>query len=284
MQDRRSDAHSGSALDRRDTARSRKKTGLESFVDFLLVRSVPDSPIKTALFTLVLVASITCLFTFKTHFIHGEGLIVDIEYAKAAFAVSLPFALFVAFGFLRMARMQKELALLAATDVLTGLSNRRAFFELAGPEAETRGGVALVLDVDHFKRINDTYGHDVGDKCLMAVAELLRKMTRESDILGRLGGEEFAVFLVEAPRDKARAIGERLAQGVQLALEEFDGEDVRVTVSVGAAAGDGKEALGSLLAEADRRMYEAKRAGRARLVMIDEAMESEKAPKIISAT
>lgn len=282
MQDRRSNGRSAPPLSKRAIAKGRKKAGFEGFVDFLIVQSVPDSPVKTALFTCALVISITALFTLKAHFIHGEGLIVDLEYAKAAFVVAVPVALFVAFGFLRMARLQQELALLAATDVLTGLSNRRAFFELAGTEAETRGGVALVLDVDHFKRINDTYGHDVGDKCLKAIGDLLRQMTRKSDILGRLGGEEFAVFLVEAPKDKARAIGERLAEGIRLGLDELDGRDVRVTVSVGAAGGVGTADIGTLLAEADRQMYEAKRAGRARLVMADEIPLDVDKPKTVT--
>ncbi|MXQ06929.1 diguanylate cyclase [Alphaproteobacteria bacterium GH1-50] len=270
MQDRRSTGSGVTGLSKRAIAKGRHKSGFEAFFDFLIAHSVPDSLWKTGAFTLVLVISITALFTLKTHFIHDGDLRADLEYAQAAFVVSLPFALFVSFGFLRMARMQSELARLAATDVLTGLANRRAFFEQAGTESETRGGVALVLDVDHFKRINDTYGHDVGDRCLKAVADLLRQMTRESDILGRLGGEEFAVFLVEAPQDKARAIGERLAEGIRLALDELEGQDVRVTVSVGAAGAPSTAPIGRLLAEADRRMYEAKRAGRARLVMSGE--------------
>ena len=162
--------------------------------------------------------------------------------------------------------LQQKLKGLASTDDLTGLANRRAFFERAGAECRRRGGVVLVADVDHFKRVNDTYGHETGDRCLKTFADHLRTETRATDVIGRIGGEEFAVFLVNAHVDKACEIGERVAEGVQLSLgEELD--DLRVTTSVGAAVGAPGADLDILVSRADKMMYRAKNAGRGRLLV-----------------
>ena len=162
--------------------------------------------------------------------------------------------------------LRTQLAELATTDPLTGLANRRAFFQRAAAENRRRGGVMLMIDVDHFKDVNDTYGHDTGDRCLVEIARLLRSETRETDVVGRIGGEEFAVFLVDAQLDKAVKIGERLTEAVQFRAARHD-DDIRVTSSVGAAVAGGATGLEDLISRADRMMYEAKKAGRARLLV-----------------
>src|SRR5690606_7441947 len=129
---------------------------------------------------------------------------------------------------------ERNLERLAATDPLTGLANRRALLE--GVERELRrtdsapgNGALLMLDLDHFKSINDTYGHAGGDKVLVHLAVLLRSMLRQHDVAGRLGGEEFAVLLPEANLDSATAIAERLRVAVERSVVEFEGRAITVT-------------------------------------------------------
>jgi len=179
-----------------------------------------------------------------------------------ATTISTPFAILVQMLMARLLEVQEELLTLASTDTLTGLANRRAFFERM---EDPRQGVAMMLDIDHFKRINDTYGHDVGDMVLQRVAELLKDRIRGEDIVARLGGEEFAVYLNHAPLHKARQIGERLCEGVVFDVGKGN-PGITVTMSAGAVASDGKRPLAELLRIADGALYQAKKAGRARLV------------------
>ncbi|MFQ1700693.1 GGDEF domain-containing protein [Loktanella agnita] len=174
--------------------------------------------------------------------------------------IAAPMILAAMMLFRHLDRLQNELIRIAATDPLTGLLNRRAFFE----KVETTGeGALLMLDLDHFKSINDTYGHAVGDEVLCEMARQLSQMIRRGDILGRLGGEEFAVYLSPADVVDAQNVGTRLAQGIA-----FEKETVNfvVTVSVGAVMRQGATALAEDLRYADHALYTAKREGRARMV------------------
>ncbi|MEL6839499.1 MAG: GGDEF domain-containing protein [Pseudomonadota bacterium] len=170
-------------------------------------------------------------------------------------------------------RLQGQLAELATTDMLTGLPNRRAFLDRAARAGRDDGGVVLMLDVDHFKRINDRYGHAVGDTCLQEVARRIQQLVRHGDIVGRLGGEEFGIYLVNAPVDTARDIGERLSQGVHIGIAELE-EEVAVTISVGAVPSQVAATLTELLVHADEALYAAKAAGRARLVIWDRTKQA----------
>lgn len=164
-------------------------------------------------------------------------------------------------------RLQGQLTLLATTDMLTGLPNRRDF--LARTSLATQGGRAgalLLLDADHFKRINDAFGHAVGDACLAAIAARLRAELRPGDLVGRLGGEEFAAFLPAATRREAAEIGAALCAAIAVDAEAAE-ERLAVTLSAGAALGDGATPLDRLMAEADRALYEAKARGRGRIVV-----------------
>ena len=158
----------------------------------------------------------------------------------------------------------------AETDVLTGLNNRRAFTGAARAlmqlAAREKSGVAiLVIDLDHFKDINDGYGHSVGDALLAHVADLMRTALRRSDICGRLGGDEFAVLLPNATPDAAHAVAEKIRALAQQTTVPLDGLEVSVCLSIGIACGKG-EAFDALLARADHAMYEAKRMGPNRIV------------------
>jgi diguanylate cyclase (GGDEF)-like protein len=168
-------------------------------------------------------------------------------------------------------RMHRNLERLATTDALTDLPNRRRFFEVARRWIAREGaaGVAsgwLVIDVDHFKQVNDRYGHDAGDRVLRAVAAALLGAVRGGDVVARMGGEEFAVFLPGAERTAALTVAERLRAAVASAQMPVAG--VRVTVSVGACARPGGTIdLDEVLAEADAALYRAKAGGRDRVAV-----------------
>lgn len=168
--------------------------------------------------------------------------------------------------------MEHRIAMNAAlTDELTGLNNRRAFFERAEEMfAFTRRHqlplCALLIDIDHFKKINDTHGHHVGDRVLQAVAEHLTMSLRESDLCGRLGGEEFAVLLAGTHHVSALHIAEKLRLALQLMVVDIDATKLGITVSIGVAeASDGTPVFKDLLAKADAAMYHAKSSGRNRV-------------------
>jgi diguanylate cyclase (GGDEF)-like protein len=170
-----------------------------------------------------------------------------------------------------------KLAELASIDGLTGLYNRRHFLALAETEWSRylrygRPLALLVLDIDHFKSINDGFGHDVGDKVIKAVANVLQSNKRSSDIVGRVGGEEFALVLPEASLASACIAAERLRQKVADCVVDHKGSDISVTISIGmSVAHEGVNGIAALLKEADVALYEAKRTGRNRACAFDPA-------------
>ena len=170
-----------------------------------------------------------------------------------------------------LVREAEALEQLAAIDSMTGLNNRRNFLSLAEAEWTRfrrygRPLALLMLDIDHFKRVNDSYGHDVGDEVIKTVADILQKQKRASDIVGRLGGEEFALVLPEATLDSAVAAGERLRKLVADYVVTAGGERIAVTISVGASNCHAATAgIEELIKQADLALYEAKRTGRNRV-------------------
>jgi diguanylate cyclase (GGDEF)-like protein len=156
------------------------------------------------------------------------------------------------------------------TDALTQLMNRTSFMELAMDllaEAEERNGdlVFAILDIDHFKRINDTYGHGCGDAALASVGSLLLTVTRPEDLVCRFGGEEFAMLLA-APRDAGAKALERLRLQLEMNRLLFNGHRIPLTVSIGGAAtSQCGYNIDFLYNAADKALYAAKRAGRNRL-------------------
>jgi two-component system cell cycle response regulator len=161
---------------------------------------------------------------------------------------------------------------LALTDSLTGLYNQRYLIRhlrgllTASPEREV---AVLMLDVDHFKQVNDEYGHAVGDRALRAIGETLRANTRVFDSLARYGGEEFVVVLPGSNPDEAVAAAERLRAAVEgMTFAPVPGRLYRLTISIGVACGgSGTETPEALLREADVALYAAKRAGRNRVTL-----------------
>lgn len=169
------------------------------------------------------------------------------------------------------ARLFSEVQSMATTDSLTGMNNRRHFLELAELEFSRmqrydRPASLLLIDADHFKTINDTWGHEEGDRALEAIALIFRNGLRQIDISGRFGGEEFIVMLPETELDVASEVAERLRHAIEHIDLRAQGEPIALTVSIGVAAtGCDTRDLKHLIRMADDALYRAKREGRNRI-------------------
>ncbi|MBK5303097.1 MULTISPECIES: GGDEF domain-containing protein [Gammaproteobacteria] len=169
-------------------------------------------------------------------------------------------------------QMEAELQRLASTDVLTQSSNRRHFFECANHEfeqARLNGApmAFLLLDIDDFKVVNDTYGHQEGDKVLQRIAESGRAALRRGDLFGRIGGEEFAAVFPGCAPDMAMQVAERLQREIQRLGFSHDDQTFGITVSQGLSSLTHEdESIDTLFARADAAMYQAKRQGKNRII------------------
>ncbi len=192
------------------------------------------------------------------------------------FALAFSVQMFCHFGVALMVsslsneRAEVRLEKVAQTDTLTGVGNRRWAMSML-PARLPVGSAIAQLDLDHFKHINDRFGHAAGDRVLVATADALRHQLRDSDLRARMGGEEFLVYLPDASASAASAIAQRLCGAVQqIRLSEL-GEDIPITVSIGlACVTSAGGTWADWLAAADRALYDAKRAGRNRVVTTHE--------------
>jgi len=160
-----------------------------------------------------------------------------------------------------------ELHQLASTDMLTGLQSRRHFFELAEREfylarRYDRELAAMMIDIDHFKSINDTYGHAAGDLALQRLSELCREKLRATDLVGRYGGDELVVLLPFSDVEQGLEIAQRIRAGVDELTIETDEASFTFTISIGVATAFSAADLAQLLRRADRALYQAKQDGR----------------------
>lgn len=178
-------------------------------------------------------------------------------------------------------RMDAELLTLATTDFLTGLPNRREFMARMEAELErvrravSGAAAVLVLDIDHFKTVNDNHGHATGDIVLRHMAALMRECQRKIDVLGRIGGEEFAILLPGANAEAAYSYAERLRKAVANNALVVDGLAIPVTISIGVAGLLGGDlTVDAALARADKALYRAKQGGRNRVEMQEDAAVS----------
>ncbi len=162
---------------------------------------------------------------------------------------------------------QAELRAQVDRDHLTGVLNRAAFYTHAASYDADAPGCVLLSDIDHFKAINDRHGHAAGDHALRMVAHTLQAALRPTDLLGRVGGEEFAILLAELPIPLALTIAER-ARGAIAALRvtTADGTPIPLSISIGIAPYAAGMSLDAALAQADGAMYDAKRSGRNRVL------------------
>ncbi len=173
-------------------------------------------------------------------------------------------------------QLNARLEHLAMTDELTGLTNRRSFYiqgtkEIKRAERYGTPFSLLMLDLDEFKTINDQFGHEAGDKMLQCIANILSANIRETDLLARMGGEEFSVILPNTSIQDAMRLTERLRQAVEMAGCPISDQKMKVTVSVGVASyQEGISYLDDLLRDADTAMYRAKNQGRNRVVLLDD--------------
>lgn len=167
-------------------------------------------------------------------------------------------------------RLNAEVRRLSIMDELTGIFNRRGFFEIGQREVDRAKRAAaplsaIMLDLDHFKQVNDVHGHAAGDKVLTEVAARCGRRLRKSDLLGRYGGEEFAVLLPDTPLERALGVAESLRRAVEEEAVIAGGVSLEQTISLGVAAMNAETSgLDDLLAQADMALYRAKESGRNR--------------------
>ncbi|TKV76339.1 GGDEF domain-containing protein [Rhizobium sp. AU243] len=178
------------------------------------------------------------------------------------FIIMLNFAIALFVMMLVAERSERKLLVLANTDPLTGVKNRRFFFQTM-PATPDPADAAMLLDIDHFKSINDRFGHAVGDSVLQEVAKRIGGSIRGGDVLARYGGEEFIIYLPGAGVRKACMIGERIRDAIAVTEVDCGGLRVGVTISIGVAAtGEMRCDLQTLAEMADRALYRAKMEGR----------------------
>ncbi len=163
--------------------------------------------------------------------------------------------------------MREEAEERAKRDSMTGLYNHQHFMEQIHQNGRRDDGSLIILDIDHFKHINDSYGHQRGDEALIHVVKAVRKAVRAGDVVGRIGGEEFAVFLLDASKEEAKKVASRIRKTVEkIEFIPEDGVKAPLTVSVGVAMKDEVDNVVGAMKLADMRMYKAKETGRNRVV------------------
>ncbi|WP_274628633.1 GGDEF domain-containing protein [Arvimicrobium flavum] len=186
--------------------------------------------------------------------------------------VGIPALAFIIHQHIAMSTLNARLAHLSATDQMTDLLNRQTFLDRLGVCLHEHGrrrsaGVFAYVDADHFKTLNDRFGHEVGDQVIVLLADCIRAAARPGDLCARLGGEEFGLFLKGATHDEAAAIAEALRRDVELAGLKLNAPGFALSVSIGLAAHRCGVGALELMREADRSLYAAKNGGRNTVVI-----------------
>ncbi|WP_158497387.1 GGDEF domain-containing protein [Limimaricola cinnabarinus] len=239
---------------------------MEKIVDVIAPKNTFDLLLKV----LALIISFTAFDYFAdraTQSITGESVSIELI---ITLLVAAPFGFFVMGVMAVQRRLKERLKKIAETDQLTGLANRQAFLEISHRKlSEQPSSTVLMIDVDHFKAVNDEYGHSVGDFSLCRVGKHLTDNTRAGDVVGRLGGEEFAVLLVNADKATALTVSTRICQPININdIEDLDGNAISfdLSMSVGGVIALPGQNLTELIRNADNALYSAKSTGRARTV------------------
>ncbi|MBA3447063.1 MAG: GGDEF domain-containing protein [Pseudaminobacter sp.] len=212
------------------------------------------------------------------HYFAFRGMGTEVQRQGVFTAIAIPVILagplffYLTLKLRELAIVNHKLAIVASTDSLTACLNRGAFSTRvderllrAGGRKSDGSGALLIIDADHFKAINDRFGHSHGDEALRIIARSIRGSVRSGDLVGRLGGEEFGVFLPGAGEEAAADIAERIRSVIAGATFMPDGVHCPLSVSVGGAVYDSRIDFGELFRAADQRLYAAKAAGRNRV-------------------
>jgi len=177
-------------------------------------------------------------------------------------------------------KQNSSLSLLASTDYLTGIMNRRMFNEISEHYFQTAQKNALhltllLLDLDHFKKVNDTYGHQAGDQILKHFVKILEGILNKSDIFARIGGEEFAILLSQTNSDEAYILAERIRKVIENDFITYNGQDIFVTTSIGISKNRKSDTeFENIFSRADMALYQAKNEGRNRTCHADDTLSS----------
>ncbi len=227
------------------------------------VRRASDFVLRPLLF-LIAVAGLNIFLKTSFTSIQRSDLFLD---TVLSVLTAAPFVVICYILLLYQAQEQRTLSVEAQTDELTGLPNRRAFFKRSDRALKSgASGFFLIIDADHFKRINDTLGHPSGDVCLQAVADRVRSLLREKDLIGRIGGEEFGVVLFDRTLEELHRLAGRLCYPISVSL--LDQQKVqRLTLSAGATEIWPQDTIEALTTRADEALLAAKNNGRERMVL-----------------
>lgn len=235
----------------------------------------PSRQLRPALLLLALFLFYIGLHALSRHFgaqaplgPHGLGVVhafnVAVVFCMAAYTAR--------FYYGTVRRAEEQLQAQAATDPLTGLSNRRNLIAradrtLAEAQLSGRPTALVIADIDHFKQINDRYGHDAGDQILVSIGALLLRAARAHDVVARWGGEEFLILLPDTSAEAAKALAERVRSAVAARSVHHAGAAIDATLSLGVTEVQPGELLSSAIARADRALYRSKDAGRDRVTV-----------------
>ncbi len=237
------------------------RRSIRNFLGMLAPRAFLDLVVKFVLFCLLIAFwhVVVRRYAFDDY---GTPLY---ELLQEAICAGAPFVLLFLTGSWHQVLAISALTNRAYFDQLSGLLNRQTFLNrFQRALLKTDCGLLLLIDADHFKRVNDQYGHAVGDCCIEAIGHRLNWHLRDEDLAGRIGGEEFAVFLPNASEEHARAVATRLGQPVS--FSDRDGQThLTVQLSIGATFTDNTKSLEQNFRNADDALYVAKNAGRAQL-------------------
>jgi len=229
----------------------------------LAIRRPIDIVLRPALFLFAItIVQLAVKITLTE--LRGSDLLID---TVLVLLITTPFVCLCFALLYEQDRQQRDLSNEAQTDELTGLPNRRAFFRRSKSALRAgRQGYFLIIDADHFKRINDTLGHPSGDVCLQAIADRIKNILREYDLIGRIGGEEFGVLLFERTIEELQRTAGRLCFPINVSIQGHP-EPLRLTVSAGATEIRPGDRIEDVTTRADEALIGAKNNGRERMVL-----------------
>jgi diguanylate cyclase (GGDEF)-like protein len=241
--------------------------------------------VMRSLFLLVSILAFTQWVNYYLSYdlVGAERIANMILSAKITLIVAIPFVFYVVILQARSDLAAQYFRSLSRTDPLTGLLNRRAFLDLLKSRKRRQytgrheSDALLVIDLDHFKQVNDRFGHEAGDAILRQVADLFLCNLRNDDVIARFGGEEFAIALNRVRTGETQQVAQRLRMAVEDHVFLYEGEEIRITISIGLARFGAGQKLESALRQADLLTYQSKKDGRNRVSSIEEQDSSSRA-------